>query len=77
MKRFGLTVAIGLIGTLFTGGIATVMLQPIIAANIAFGANTWLVAWALAIVGGYIVALIVWVVVVAIAMAVLFTEVEG
>lgn len=76
MRNFGLLTGFGLLAAILTGGIATYIVQPMILANIAFGANTWIVAWLIAGVVGYVAAIIVWAIVVGILMMTLFTEWE-
>ena len=74
MRNFGLLTGFGLLTAVVTGGIATYIVQPMIMANIAFGANTWIVAWLIAGVVGYAAAIVVWAIVVSILMMTVLTE---
>jgi uncharacterized membrane protein len=74
MKNPGLIIGSGLILTIISGGVGTYLIQPIIISNISFGANNWIVSWFLSGIAGYVIATIVWAIIVAIIMMLVFKD---
>ncbi len=76
MKSLGVMVGFGLLATVISGTASTMFLQPIVSANIAFGANTWLASWVVAGVAGYSIALIVWMLFIGVIMSLFLIGME-
>lgn len=74
MVSFGKVMAGGVVATLLTGAVATILVQPMILSSIPIAGWAVLLSWALALVVGYIAAGAAWMLVVAALMVTMFRE---
>lgn len=72
--NFGKVAGGGLVATMLTGGIATVTVQPLVLSSIPAGGYAVVISWALALSIGFVVAGLVWALVVAALLVTMFSE---